>query len=179
MEKIIDISEIRALNNMQIKAKVNGYTLSKTLRGKNGNFKEIIPIKTWQNAIAKIGDKFNVFYNHQPLIDVAKDRELKAEADGVYLYATLRDGAENLYSAIKEKKVKGMSFGFKVLKDTWENIGNFKQRTVQEMELMEVSILDVIPAYSDTSIAIRAIQIPLTYADILKIRQRQLDLLKL
>lgn len=179
MEKIINISEIRALNNMQIKAKVNGYTLSKTLRGKNGNFKEIIPIKTWQNAIAKIGDKFNVFYNHQPLIDIAKDRELKVEVDGVYLYATLMDGAENLYDAIKEKKVKGMSFGFKVLKDTWENIGNFKQRTVQEMDLMEVSILDVIPAYSDTSIAVRAIQIPLTYADILKIRQRQLDLLKL
>ena len=179
MEKIINVTEIRALDNRQIKAKVNGYTLSKTLRGKNGSFKEIIPIGTWQDAINKIGDKFNVFYNHQPLIDVAEDRELKAENDGVYLYATLREGTENLYNAIKEKKVKGMSFGFRALKDAWNTVGNFKQRTVQEMELTEVSILDVIPAYSDTSIDIRAIQIPLTDADVLKIKQRRLELLKL
>ena len=72
-----------------------------------------------------------------------------------------------------------MSFGFRALKDVWATVGNFKQRTVQEMELTEVSILDVTPAYNSTSVDVRAIQIPLSDAEVLKIRQRQLELLKL
>lgn len=47
----------------------------------------------------------------------------------------------------------GWSFGFRCMKDSWNDTGEL--RTLEEIELDEVSILTKTPAYTATSIELR------------------------
>ena len=53
----------------------------------------------------------------------------------------------------KNGKLTGWSFGFKCKKDSWNDTGEI--RTLEEIELDEVSILTKTPAYTATSIELR------------------------
>lgn len=174
MEKIYKSLELRELenNSLSLICKVNDYTLSKELRGINGVFKEIVPRDTWERAI---NENIKFYYNHKPYFELGASAELRAEEDGVYLYASLKDTEKGLYDAVKNGEITGMSFGFRALKDRWDNVGNYKQRTIEEMELFEVSILDKTPAYNNTSVEARELNIPVD----LEIKRRRLELLKL
>jgi HK97 family phage prohead protease len=174
MEKIYNKLEVRELenNSLSLVCKVNDYTLSKELRGINGVFKELVPRDTWEKAI---NEKVKFYYNHKPYFELGASAELRAEEDGVYLYATLKDTERGLYDAVKNGEITGMSFGFRCLKDKWDNAGNYKQRTILDMELYEVSILDKTPAYNNTSVEARSLYIPVD----LNIYRRQLELYKL
>ena len=44
-----------------------------------------------------------------------------------------------------------MSFGFRAVKEAWEG----ERRTLQDVELIEVSIVQSWPAYTDTTVALR------------------------
>lgn len=46
----------------------------------------------------------------------------------------------------------GVSFGFRAIKDSWEG----DLRTLEEVELHEVSIVQSFPAYPDTTVALRS-----------------------
>ncbi len=58
----------------------------------------------------------------------------------------------------KNKQLRGWSFGFYAEKDNWEESENgYEKRTVEELDLFEVTIVDDTrnPAYSATSIEMR------------------------
>ena len=181
MEKQVNITEIRALEGgKQIKARVNDYSLSKELRGKNGKFREIISREVWQRAIEKAQDKVSVFINHLPYVNIMKNVELRAEDDGVYLYGELIDSADEVHNAVKEGKISQVSFGFRALKDSFKQAIGYIERHVEEMELFEVSLLDCEAAYYGTEIEARALELPKQAWEIeLELRQKQLDLYKL
>lgn len=174
MEKIYNKLEIRELesSSLSLVCKVNDYSLSKELRGKNGTFRELVPKETWEKAI---NDNIKFYYNHKPYFELGVSVELRAEDDGVYLYAKLKENEKGLYNAVKDGLITGMSFGFKCLKDKWQDNGNFKQRTIEDMELLEVSILDKEPAYWGTSAEVRGLHIPID----LSIMKKRLELYKL
>jgi hypothetical protein len=65
---------------------------------------------------------------------------------------TGRDMAEEVRSGL----VKGMSFGFRALRDEWDESGDEIIRTLHEVELFEVSAVGS-PAYPDTSLAKRSL----------------------
>lgn len=180
MEKIYSKLEIRELSqdgSLLVTCKVNDYSLSKTLRGINGEFKEQIPKEVWQRAIEQNKENIKVFYNHQDIIDIADKVEFRIEDDGVYADVVLSDKAQGLYEKIKNGLCTGMSFGFKALKQKFENVGNFVKRTIESMELFEVSILDKEPAYYNTSVECRSIEIPNTY-NFIEIEKMRLELMK-
>lgn len=174
MEKIYNKIEIRELKNssLSLVCKVNDYGLSKELRSKNGTFREVVPRSTWEKAI---NENIKFYYNHKDYFELADKVELRVEEDGVYLYATLKESERGLYEAVKKGEITGMSFGFRALKDKWETVGNFKQRTIEEMNLKEVSILDTIPAYNNTSAEVRSLYIPFD----ISIMKKRLELYKL
>lgn len=174
MEKVYNKLEIRELENssLSLVCKVNDYSLSKELRGINGAFRELVPRETWEKAI---NENIKFYYNHKPYFELGASAELRAEEDGVYLYATLKENEKGLYDAVKNGEITGMSFGFRCLKDKWDNAGNYKQRTILDMELYEVSILDKTPAYNNTHVEARRLYIPVD----LDIYRRQLELYKL
>ena len=172
MEKQYNNIEIRELqdNELKIVCKVNDYGLSKEMIDKQGRkFKEIVPKDTWEKAI---NENVKFYYNHKPYFELADSIELKAENDGVYLYATLKDTEKGLYEAIKDGLITGMSFGFKAIKDTFNHVGNYLQRTIEDMELFEVSILDKTPAYNNTLVEARELNIPIDYT----IKRKRLNL---
>ena len=56
----------------------------------------------------------------------------------------------------REDKLSGWSFGFRSLKDSWVPQENgIRKRNLEDIDLVEVSILDVTPAYPATSIETR------------------------
>lgn len=179
MEKQFSNVEFRQFDDQKLKivCKVNNYQLSKELRGKNGTFKEQISREVWQNAIDKNKD-IKFYYNHKPYFELARNIELRAEDDGVYLYATLKESEKGLYEAIKDGLIEGMSFGFRSLKDSFDKVGNFVKRTIEDMDVFEVSILDVEPAYFGTLAEVRQLDIPIINNLTYNIRKRRLNLYK-
>lgn len=66
-----------------------------------------------------------------------------------------QDGRD-LATLIERGDVSGMSFGFVVTKQTWDDTTEPPSRTIEEVDLREVSVV-AFPAYDDTSIALRSL----------------------
>jgi len=65
------------------------------------------------------------------------------------------DGRD-IATLIERGDISGMSFGFIVTKQTWDETGDVPKRTIEAVELHEVSIV-AFPAYDDTTIAMRSL----------------------
>lgn len=92
---------------------------------------------------------------------------LAEDGDGLTFEADLVDTQEarDLRTYIAEGVLDGMSFGFQTVAEKWENT----RRTLMEVRLLEVSVVAV-PAYPDTSVALR--RMPHPDVDIHRLRAR-------
>lgn len=81
---------------------------------------------------------------------------LKEDAKGLAVEIDLPDTSDgrDVQALIERGDVTGMSFGFIVTKQTWDDTGDIPSRTIDEVVLREVSIVSE-PAYEGTSIALR------------------------
>lgn len=57
---------------------------------------------------------------------------------------------------IERGDIRGMSFGFRVTKEQWDETGDKPKRTILAVDLREVSVVSE-PAYDGTSIALRSL----------------------
>lgn len=80
------------------------------------------------------------------------ERGLKVEID----VPDTADGRD-LWTLVERGDVSGMSFGFRVTKQEWDETGDIPIRTIQEVELYEVSAV-AFPAYDDTELGVRALE---------------------
>lgn len=87
---------------------------------------------------------------------------LAVEADLDTELSYVRDFVRNL----EKRRITGMSFGFRVVKDDWDvetvetsdgQTAEIEIRTIREVELFEVSAV-TFPAYEETDAALRALQ---------------------
>lgn len=119
----------------------------------NGNFVEIIKSGTFQNAIDSSGD-IALMYNHDRKIGSIKQGNLELYEDNVGLYAKAIITDEQVIQSAIDNKIRGWSFGFKPIEEEWTepDPNGIKKRIITKMELFEVSILDIEPAYIATSI---------------------------
>jgi HK97 family phage prohead protease len=62
--------------------------------------------------------------------------------------------AKDLYEQIKRKDVWGLSFGFSVIKEIWDNDNSLRE--LKEAKLYEVSFGVVFPAYTTTASFVEA-----------------------
>jgi hypothetical protein len=60
----------------------------------------------------------------------------------------------------------GMSFGFSVLEDAWQDTGEYLLRSVTKADIFEISVVPSWPAYTQTSVDIR--QVPRAFRSKLK-----------
>jgi len=153
--EVIELRELQIKDN-RVLLKINDYRDSKMLTDIKGNkFIESVPREVWEEAIKENGD-IKVHYNHQNLIDIAKDVKFIIKDDGVYAEIILQDGTNTMYKDIKKNPSKyGVSFGFKAIKDSFTKIGEYYKRVIEKMELLEISILDIEPAYKNTLVEAR------------------------
>lgn len=86
-------------------------------------------------------------------------RGLKVEVD----VPNTSDG-NDLWELVERGDISGMSFGFRVTKQSWDETGDTPIRTIETVELFEVSAV-AFPAYDDTSIGKRDLEAARAEAD--------------
>jgi len=84
---------------------------------------------------------------------------LSVDTKGLAVEIDLPDTSDGRDLAVQLERgdISGMSFGFRVLKDEWDDSGDIPSRTIRAIELFEVSAV-AFPAYDNTSIALRSLE---------------------
>lgn len=113
----------------------------------------------FQRAIEK-NDAIKVLLNHNYDMELAntKDGSAKLYEDNIGLRAIVEVSDATVIEKAKQNKLRGWSFGFICNKEDEEiNDNGISERTVRDIDLFEVSIIDdrKIPAYIGTSIEMR------------------------
>jgi HK97 family phage prohead protease len=84
---------------------------------------------------------------------------LEEDATGLRFEVDLPDTTDGRDLAVQLERgdITGMSIGFAVTHDEWDETGNMPKRTIHKVELFEISAV-AFPAYEDTSIALRTLE---------------------
>jgi HK97 family phage prohead protease len=149
--------EIRADNTALITGYVNvAGRESRVLRDASGPFVEVVQPGTFQRALEK--NPVGLMFNHRQALGSTEDvLELKEDNIGLYARALVHDS--DIVEKAKAGQLTGWSFGFFVDKDEWKTKEDgMRLRTLEDIDLAEVSILDMTPAYIATSIEMRGEQ---------------------
>ncbi len=120
---------------------------------------QIVP-KTFQRALEKNEDIFCLL-NHEPMrvLGSTKEGNIELFEDNIGLRAICKITDSEVIEKAKNNKLRGWSFGFEALKEHEEKLNdNLKRRFVDDMNLLEVSIIDdrKVPFYVGTSIETRS-----------------------
>ena len=145
--------EIRSADTAVISGYVNAVERESRVLHRVGGmpFKEVVRQGTFAKALQN-GNTVQLMLNHErTLCDTNSGLELREDNIGLFAKAVISD--KEVISAAKNNKLTGWSFGFKCKKDSWNDTGEI--RTLEEIELDEVSILTKTPAYTATSIELR------------------------
>ena len=132
---------------------------SKVLYDTRGQFIEKIRAGVFQRALEK-AENVRVLLDHEPDRELADTKSGKARLveDNIGLRATVEIDDPEVIQKAKENKLRGWSFGFLCNKeDRTTDEAGIDKRTVRDLELLEVSIIDdrKSPAYLGTSIEVR------------------------
>ena len=146
---------------------ISGYVnaverLSKPIRektnGKIRTFLEKIKSGVFKRALERNND-VQVLLNHNPERVLARtgDNSAKLEEDNIGLRAEVTIKDEEIISKAKNNELTGWSFGFYKNSEDVSSENGSEVRTVTDLDLIEVSILDnsKSPAYNGTSIESR------------------------
>jgi len=89
----------------------------------------------------------------------AKTLRLQDSANALVFEVDLPDtqAGRDVAVSIQRGDLKGMSFGFMVTKQEWDETGDVPLRSVIEAQLFEISVVGD-PAYGDTSVALRSLE---------------------
>ncbi|KFL27037.1 peptidase U35 [Devosia sp. 17-2-E-8] len=89
----------------------------------------------------------------------ANTLRLKEDAKGLHVEIDLPDTSDghDVATLVERGDISGMSFGFSVLRQEWDETVDPPRRTILEVELREVSVVAE-PAYDGTSIARRSLE---------------------
>ena len=132
--------------------------IRETLHGEVKTFIERIKAGVFRNAL-KRNDNVLVLLNHKNDRELAntKDGTAKLEEDNIGLRAELTITDAEVVEKAKNGELVGWSFGFCANADELGKEGDQNTRTVTDLDLIEVSILDdtKTPAYYGTSIEAR------------------------
>jgi len=132
---------------------------SKTLYDTRGKFIEKIKSGVFQRALEK-SNNIKILLNHDNNKELADTESGRAKLyeDNIGLRAIVEIEDSEVIQKAKENKLRGWSFGFFCNKEERKiNEDGIEERTVRDLELLEVSIIDdrKYPAYIGTSIEVR------------------------
>ena len=142
---------------------IDGYVnavdrFSRPIPSERGKFVEKIEPKAFQRSLDK-SENVDLLLNHDKSKKLGSTKEgnvrLFEDNIGLRAIATITDA--DVIEKAKNKQLRGWSFGFYAEKDSWEESEGIQKRTIQELDLFEVTIVDntKTPAYIGTSIETR------------------------
>lgn len=129
-----------------------------------GQFDEVVS----RDAFNEV-DMGNVFalYNHdwnQPLAKTGKGLELSVDEVGLRFNVDLPDTTlgRDLGELVRTGVIEGMSFGFTIADDEWEQRDGQPLRTINRIgELLEITVTPI-PAYPTTEVGLRSLEAALS-----------------
>jgi uncharacterized protein len=130
---------------------------SRVLPSPRGRFKERIVPKTFEKALKKTDD-VELRFNHKEnrKLGSTKEGNLQLFEDNIGLRAIATVSDDEVIKKAKNGELRGWSFGFIDNKPHWEDgPDGIHRRYLEDIDLLEVSILDKTPAYIATSIEAR------------------------
>ncbi|MGN4480634.1 phage major capsid protein [Bacillus cereus group sp. MYBK5-1] len=147
---------------------VSGYVnkpgaLSEVL-GTTKKFREKIAPGVFKRAIENRSKDIDFLVEHDAKQVLASTRNesltLRESEEGLYMEAKISPTSygKDYYQLISDGLIRNMSFGFSALKDSWQQVGGMMIRTIEELELFEISAVRN-PAYSQSSLAARDINL--------------------
>lgn len=157
---------MREVRKMQIRinedsVEISGYVNavgreSRPLRDSKGYFAETIEPGAFARALTR-GHR-TMLLNHDKTRVLAEEGaglELHEDGVGLFAHATVTD--PEVVEKARRRELRGWSFGFTPTSQTDEERNGIRHRTVRELDLFEVSIIDQrkMPAYAATSVFTR------------------------
>lgn len=141
---------------------ISGYVnvverFSKKIRENGRVFYEKINQGVFKRAL-KNNQNIDMLFNHNESLKLActKDKSLSLYEDNVGLKVQAEIRNANIIRMAKAGELTGWSFGFQCLKDEWqEKEDGVYTRSIDELNLLEVSLLSVPPAYIGTLVEVR------------------------
>lgn len=132
---------------------------SKPIPSLKGKFIEQIEARAFDRALDR-AQNVDLLLNHDPnkKLGSTSDGNLQLFEDNIGLRAICTVTDPDVMEKAKKNELRGWSFGFYTLDDDWkDDESGIQRRTVKELDLFEVSIVDNTknPAYSATSIEMR------------------------
>lgn len=124
-----------------------------------GSFREIIAPGAFTDTL---GDDIRALVDHDSgrVIGRSKAGTLRLNQDekGLAVEIDLPDTTDgrDLAVSLTRGDISGMSFGFRVTHDEWDETGDIPTRTIKAVELFEVSAV-AFPAYEGTELALRSL----------------------
>ena len=119
------------------------------------DFVEKISAGAFGRAVSRARE-VRLMFNHKRDIGGTADGTLKLSEDNIGLKAAAVITDPEAVEAAKRGELRGWSFGFTGAKDRWEDVSEgLQRRTIDDLDLQEVSILSVTPAYVGTSVELR------------------------
>ena len=139
-----------------------GYAALFNMRAEiDGQFVEVIAPGAFRSAIEDADVRALIDHDSGRVIGRTKAGTLRLEEDerGLAVEIDLPDTTDGRDLAVQLERgdISGMSFGFRVTHDEWDETGDMPIRTIRAVELFEVSAV-AFPAYGDTSIALRSLE---------------------
>jgi uncharacterized protein len=139
-------------------AKLCGYAIVYDSLSEDMGYRE----KIKPNAVTNLDDKSIMaygFHNREKPLGSVKNGTLRLEdtPTGVYVEILPPDNSygKDIVESVRRGDLDSMSFRFKCLSDSWAIENGENIRTLNSIEIGEVSIVSE-PAYQDTSIALRS-----------------------
>lgn len=121
------------------------------MRDVQGPFIEVIQPQTFAKSLEQRAD-VGLMLNHKRDLNPIK---FDLHEDQIGLRAQIEIDDPEVVELAEHNKLTGFSFGFVTKADNWTTENEVRHRTITDMDLQEVSILSVTPAYIATSIEMR------------------------
>ena len=165
MELRVLSSQINSNNDeLVVEGLVNKTESLSHVLGKHKKFREKIRKGAFQEAINE-SRRIDFLAEHRQdfLLATTENNslELWEDNEGLKMRAKIAPTSygKDFYTLMSEKLISHMSFGFRVLKDSWKSgIDGIYERTVEKLELKEVSVVRN-PAYPASAISARGIEL--------------------
>ncbi|MGX5587128.1 phage major capsid protein [Bacillus thuringiensis] len=167
MELRVAVSDLHTNTDgtMTVSGYVNKTGQLSNVLGATKRFVEKIAKGAFSRAIQSTSKDIDFLAEHKGDLILASTRNgslrLTEDNQGLYMEATIASTSwgKDYYELINSGILRNMSFGFRTIKDSWRLLEtNLYERTIEELELFEVSVVKN-PAYSQSTIAARGIDL--------------------
>ncbi|MEW4224022.1 HK97 family phage prohead protease [Rossellomorea marisflavi] len=163
--RIVDITNLQTRDGTDNEPLViSGYAAVFNSKTSIGDFfEEVIEPGAFARTISENGDIRALFnHNWDHVLGRTKNGTLKVEEDnrGLKFEVELPNTslARDLAESLRRGDINQCSFGFYATNDTWDYEVEPAVRTLNEVELYEISVVSI-PAYEDTEVSLRSKEI--------------------